>query len=191
MRTATGFAVLALAAALTGCGQLAVATTPPANPGGAGTIATQQPVDELTPDPGAGGETQTYQVGEVIDLESDGAPWAKITVTKPSIHKSYGLYDQPQVKGNVFIQAFVTYKAVASGVTYNPFDWQVFAGDEAAETAFAVEGPKPQLSSGTLSKGRTATGWVLYEVPAKGKVVMSYGGGFGGVPVFEVVIRAK
>lgn len=192
MKRATAAGALALAAVFAGCNGVSVAPTPPPGYGGGGVpLATEQTFDELTPDPGAGGETQTYKVGDVIMIDSNDEPWAQITITRPSVHKSYSTYDKPQTKGYVFIQALVTYKALANGVTYNPFDWEVFAGDEAVQMGFAVDGPNPELSSGTLSKGRTAKGWVIYEVPPKGKVVMSYGGGYGGAPVFEVVIRGS
>jgi len=39
--------------------------------------------------------------------------------------------------------------------------------------------------------GRIAEGWLVYEVPAEGEVLMSYGGNFGDAPVFEVVLREK
>ena len=44
---------------------------------------------------------------------------------------------------------------------------------------------------GTLPKGRKANGWVVYEVPTKGEVILSYGANmFGGdAPTFEVVAR--
>jgi hypothetical protein len=51
-------------------------------------------------------------------------------------------------------------------------------------------GPRPELSSGTLPACRKALGYVVYEVPAKGEVRMSYGNMFGDdAPVFEVIIR--
>jgi hypothetical protein len=78
-------------------------------------------------------------------------------------------------------------------VDYNPYDWQVFADGEAVDnSAFVMNGPKPDLSSGSLPKGRVAKGYVVYEVPAKGQVLMSYGGTFSSeAPVFEVVIRPE
>jgi hypothetical protein len=43
-----------------------------------------------------------------------------------------------------------------------------------------------------LPKSRKASGWVVYEVPAKGEVRMSYGGSFSNeAPIFEVIIRSS
>ena len=80
------------------------------------------------------------------------------------------------------------------GASYNQFDWDIFVDDTAVDNfGYASSGPKPELHSGEFSKGRTAKGWLLYEVPVKGRVVLSYkGGGFSNdAPVFEVVLRAK
>lgn len=128
-------------------------------------------------------------------MTTNGDPWAEITVSKVKVVRKYdGPYnlDDVPAKGNVYIQAFVTYHALDNGVDYNPFDWQVFVAGEAADnTSYVSNGPKPELASGTLPKGRKASGWVVYEVAAKGEVRMSYGGGSfsNEAPVFEVVIR--
>ena len=49
------------------------------------------------------------------------------------------------------------------------------------------------LSSGTLPKGRKPSGWLVYEVPAKGQILLSYKGNMfsDAAPVFEVVLRSK
>ena len=76
---------------------------------------------------------------------------------------------------------------------YNPFDWQVFCAGVAVENfTIVLSGPKPELSSGTLPNGRSASGYVVYEVPAKGEVRMSYSSNMfsDSGPVFEVIIRA-
>ena len=95
-------------------------------------------------------------------------------------------------KGNVYIQALITYTALADGATYNPFDWQVFCNDEAVDSyTYVSDGPEPDLNSGTLPKGRKAKGWVVYEIPAKGRCVLSYGANsfIDEGAVFEVLIR--
>jgi hypothetical protein len=138
----------------------------------------------------------TYKAGEKVTVTSDDEPWATVVVSKVKQVKSYkGKYfsDKPK-KGHIYIQAYVTYRALTDGVDYNQFDWQVFAGDTAVdELTFVSNGPEPQLSSGSLPNGRKAAGWVVYEVPVKGKIVMSYGGNqfLDEPPVFEVVLRAK
>ena len=155
---------------------------------------TPEPV--VTPEPTPTGPA-TYQVGDAVTVTESGADWATITISAVKVVASYkspygaALNDKPKTAGDVFIQAKVTYKALTDGVDYNPFDWQVFCGGEAVSGyTFVMYGPTPALNSGTLPNGRSASGYVVYEVPAKGEVRMSYGGRLGGAPVFEVVIRA-
>lgn len=104
----------------------------------------------------------------------------------------YNIDDVPK-KGNVYIQLRATYTALQDGVDYNPFDWQIFVGDEAGGTqAFVSNGPTPLLEAGTLPKGRKASGYIVYEVKAKGRVLLSYGGMFSNeAPIFEVLLRSK
>ena len=100
--------------------------------------------------------------------------------------------DQPQVDGNVFIQAFVEYVALADDVAYNALDWNAFSeGAEIDTFTFVLNGPEPALGSGTLAAGDSASGWLVYEVPAEGEVVLSYGDiiALEDGPVFEVKIR--
>jgi hypothetical protein len=42
-----------------------------------------------------------------------------------------------------------------------------------------------------LSGGHTAEGWLTYEVPAVGRVLLGYGGNafLGEPPLFEVIVR--
>jgi hypothetical protein len=141
----------------------------------------------------------TYAIGDTITVTNNGAPWATIAITEVKVAASYtgtGAYaytDKPQTAGDVFISAKVTYAALTNGVDYNPFDWQVFCGGVAVQSfTMVLSGPKPALASGTLPNGRSASGYVVYEVPAKGEVRMSYGGNMfsNSGPVFEVIIRA-
>jgi hypothetical protein len=141
-------------------------------------------------------ELNTYKPGDAIDVTTNGEPWATITVSKVSTKKKYdGPYnfDDTPARGNVYIQVFVTYVAKADGVDYNPYDWQIFADGTAVDgSAFVSNGPTPDLRSGSLPKGRKAAGWLVFEVPARGRVLMSYGNTFGDEPpVFEIVLRAK
>ena len=134
--------------------------------------------------------------GEVVTITADGAPHLDILVDKVSVQAKYDgeyLDDRPEVEGNVFIQARVTYTSLQNGASYNPFDWNVFVDDVAVDNyAFVLNGPEPELGSGDLPEGRTAQGWLVYEVPAKGKVVLSYRANMftDDAPVFEVVLRA-
>ena len=132
-----------------------------------------------------------------MHLTNNGSDWADITVSKVSFPTSYkGTYytDTPD-KGNVYMQVWVTYKAVVDGVDYNQFDWDVFVDGSALQNTFTVvlSGPSPTLSSGWWPAGRTASGWLIYEVPVKGQVVLSYKGNMfsNQGPIFEYQLRAK
>lgn len=176
-------AAVALAALLVGCTSL-VAVGPTALPPG----STATPTDAATPAPSPG----RFEPGATITLTKDSAPWATVVISKVKVVPTYkGTYnsDTPAA-GNVYIQAFVTYTALIDGVTYASFDWQVFADAVAVDNfTFTINGPKPTLGTGSLPKGRKAEGWVVYEVPKAGTVLMSYGGRFGSAPTFEVVLR--
>jgi hypothetical protein len=198
--------LLVIALVVTGCGGVALPSglattapgiTPPATIAPTRTPPDVEPTDTVTidPTPEPTGPTQ-YKPGDVVSLTQDGADWATIVVSKVSAKARYDgayNYDDVPAKGHVYLQAYVTYTALADGVDYNPFDWQVFVGDVASDgSTFVSNGPEPQLSSGTLPKGRKAAGWVVYEVATTGKVLMSYGNTFSNdAPVFEIVLRAK
>jgi hypothetical protein len=157
------------------------------------TLGTYPPT---TPEPDPTDVTGVYRAGETVALTQNDDPWADITVSKVKVVRKYdGPYDLDDIpaKGNVYIQALVTYVAKTNGVDYNPFDWQVFvAGEAVSDTGYVSNGPTPELSSGTLPTGRKASGWVVYEVPAHGEVRMSYGNTFSNdAPVFEIIIRTS
>lgn len=137
-----------------------------------------------------------FRPGEPAVVTQGGEDYLEITVTKVSERKRYGSgysVDTP-ARGNVYIEAYVTYRALADGAAYNPFDWQVFCNDTAIDGfTFLLSGPEPQLGSGTLPKGRKASGWLVYEVPSKGRCLLSYGANqfLGTGAVFEVLLRAS
>jgi hypothetical protein len=141
--------------------------------------------------------TGTYLPGQTVTVTSDGDPYLEILVDKVGAVAKYdGQYsdDTPEIKGDVFIHARVTYKSLQNGASYNSFDWSVFVDDRAVDDfTFVSYGPEPRLGSGELPEGRTAQGWVVYEVPKTGRVVMSYGSGMftNDAPVFEFVLRSK
>ncbi|MFL5686255.1 MAG: hypothetical protein ACJ77D_09405 [Chloroflexota bacterium] len=191
--------LVALVFLLAGCASAGVATTGSSDDVENPVEVTLEPGtgDELAaaPDPETGEPTQ-YKAGEPATVTSDGEDWAKIVVDKVKAVKRYnGPYDFDDVpkKGNVYIQLRVTYTALQSGVAYNPFDWQIFVGGEAGGNYTSVgNGPTPLLEFGTLPKGRKASGYLVYEVKAKGKVLLSYAGSFGNeAPIFEVLLRSK
>jgi hypothetical protein len=138
----------------------------------------------------------TYKVGDQVSVTSNGAPWALIEVSAAKVYPyfrgDYGYLERPRYSGHVFIAVTIGYVAETDGVTYGPFDWQVFSNNVAFDQAFVVYGPGPELSSGTLPTARAAVGTIVFEVPKTGRVLLSYTGSFlAQSPVFEVVIRPK
>lgn len=201
-------ALILLTAALAACGtESGVGASAGAASAAVASAAapTPEPTDDPTPEPTSTPEptaeptpqTTTFAVGDVITVTEDGEPWADITVLEVSEAAEFadpdGFYnDTPQTDGYVFLSARVRYEAIAGGVDYNPFDFQVFVDGQAVDGyTFAINAPEPQLSSGTLPAGRTAEGWLLYEVPPEGEVLLSYTGNvfLDEEPVFEVVLR--
>ena len=138
-----------------------------------------------------------FNIGDAVPLVAlDGSDQAIITITDVKVVANYGpsSSDKPLSVGDVFISAKVTYAAQADDVTYNPSDWLVFCdGVTVSTTTSLPDGPTPKLQAGTLSNGASASGYVVYEVPAKGEVLMGYVASvFGpGSPIFEVTIRAS
>jgi hypothetical protein len=173
----------------------AVASSTPAST--AAPTATASPTPRPTPRPTPTPEPtpSLYKPGDVIEVTSNGDPWANITISKVhQVRKYDGAYnfDDVPTKGNVYLETFVAYEALDDGVNYGSFDWQVFADGTAVDSyTFVSNGPEPTLGSGSLPKGRKASGYIVYEVPATGKILMSYGGTYGEAPVFEVVLRAN
>jgi hypothetical protein len=148
------------------------------------------------PTAGVGSEPTRYKAGDVITISENGTDVGTVTIDKVSIDPSFeGGFsaDRPATPGNVFLSAHLIYKALENGFNYNPFDWQVFVDGLAVDrNAFVLNGPEPTLSSGSLPKGRKAAGWIVYEVPKNGEVLLSYGSTFnftGAPPPFEVVLR--
>lgn len=161
----------------------AATPTPDGSPAPTDSSPTPEPTESAPP---------LFQPGEPALVTQGGEDYLEITVSKVSEKKRYGsgyTVDTPD-RGNVYIEAFVTYRALADGATYNPFDWQVFCNETAIDGfTFLLSGPEPELGSGTLPKGRKASGWLVYEVPAKGRCLLSYGANqlLGTGAVFEVL----
>jgi hypothetical protein len=163
--------------------------------------ATPRPTPDATPDPTPVPTpvSNTFAVGDVITITQDGDAWADFTVVEVNQAAEFvdpdGYFnDTPSTDGYVYLSALVRYEAVASGVDYNPFDFQVFVDGQAVDGyAFAINGPEPDLGSGTLPAGRVAEGWLLYEVPPTGQVLLSYSGNIflDEEPVFEVILRGS
>ena len=186
-------ALVGVIGALANDGEPGTAFSASATPAALATSApTERPTAEPVPEPTPEEVDTLFNVGEPVVVTEDGQEWATIVVTDVKQAKGFGDYDRPEVKGNVYITAKVTYEALTDGVDYNPLDWQVFVDGEAGSIfTFVMDGPKPNLSSGTLPEGRKASGYVVYEVPPEGEVRMSYVGNMFSDegPVFEVILR--
>ncbi|MER3417789.1 MAG: hypothetical protein C4343_01440 [Chloroflexota bacterium] len=168
------------------------AETTPASTSTAGTEESPEPSPtDVSPTPESSPSAPPlYKPGQPVVATRGAADYLEITVSKVAEKKKYGsgyAIDTP-AKGNVYIEAYVTYRALADGALYNPYCCNDTAIDG---LAFVLSGPEPALHSGTLPKGRKAAGWLVYEVPAKGRCVLSYGANpiLGEGAVFEVLLR--
>jgi hypothetical protein len=139
----------------------------------------------------------TYRPGEASLVKVAGVDYAKVTISKPSFVAEYkgplGT-DRPKTPGDVFLQAWVTYQALAAdGIDYNFGDWDTYAdGANVTDQAFILNGPQPIFKSGHLPTGRTVSFWLVNEVPAQGDVLLSYAPPqfvAGGNPIAEWKVR--
>jgi hypothetical protein len=178
---------------LSGCGPTSqLATNTPAASSSAAETSSPAPTATPTETP-----PQTYKPGQAAVIQVTGADYAKITIAKPSFVAAYkGQFntDRPKTAGDVFVQAWVTYEALATdGIDYNFGDWETYAdGANVTDQAFLINGPQPIFKSGHLPTGRTVSFWIVSEVPAKGEVLLSYAPpqfGFGGNPIAEWKVR--
>lgn len=148
-----------------------------------------------TDTPSAGGGGNTVAIGSPVDITCDGADCLEVVVDKVAFAKYYrdpaGFLNDTPAKGDVYLAYHVTYTATGPNADYNPYDWQVYVNDTAADNITFVEhGPTPELGSGQLPQGKKASGWVIQEVPATGRIVIAYQPGANG-DIFEVVARSK
>ena len=152
------------------------------------------PLDNSSTAPADNGPS-TEKVGDVVTITCNGTDCETVEIDKIQTAKFYRdpqgyLNDTPQTKGDVFMAFHVIYKAIGPDADYNPFDWAVYVNDTVDQTTSFVEhGPKPELESGNLPNGKTASGWIVQEIPASGRVVISYQP--GQTDIFEVVARSK
>jgi hypothetical protein len=156
---------------------------------------TPRPTPTPTPTPAPPTGPNSAAIGETVRITCGGTDCLDITVTDPSFNAQYydpdGFYnDLPEVAGNVFLQVYVTYLALDDSASYNPFDWDVYVGGvQVPNYTFVLHGPEPTLGSGQLAAGRSAAGWLVYEVAPAGTVLLSYAPNFDGPPIFEVTLR--
>ena len=137
----------------------------------------------------------TQKLGDKIDIQCDGVDCMTVSVDKIETAKIYKdpqhiLDDTVSKKGDLFLAFHVTYKATGPNADYNPLDWGVYVNDEIDQVdTFVSNGPKPELSVGDLPQGKTASGWIVQEIPPTGRVVIAYQP--TQTDIFEVVARSK
>lgn len=131
-----------------------------------------------------------------MTITCGGTDCLTLTVSDASFVALYpdpdGYYaDEPQIAGNQFMQVFAEYEALSSAANFNSYgDWQVFADGRLLDSStFVSHGPQPELGMGSLPAGRFASGWIVYEVPAAGEIILAYAPNYEGPPVFEITVR--
>ncbi len=135
------------------------------------------------------------KLGDVIDIQCSDVDCMTVSVDKATFSKVYkdpanAYANDVPGKGDVFLAFHVSYKATGPNATYNTGDWAVYVGDAVADNfTGVVNGPQPELSVGSLPQGKAASGWIVQEIPAKGRVVIAYQP--DGPEIFEVVVRSK
>lgn len=135
------------------------------------------------------------KLGDVIDIQCSDVDCVNVSVDKATFSKLYKDPGNPHgndvpAKGDLYLAYHVTYKATGPNASYGPADWAVYVADNVMDgLTSVVNGPKPELSVGSLPQGKTASGWIVQEIPATGKVVVAYQP--DGPEIFEVVVRSK
>ena len=158
---------------------------------------TEEPAasEEPATDEPAAAAPDRYEPGTTVIVTKEDEDFVEITVFDVSTAERYEgdvVDDEPQTPGNVFIQAQVEYHALVDDTAYNALDWRlVVDGAEQPSFTFVLNGPEPELGSGVLVADESATGWLIYEVPPEGEVVIQWGDiiVFQDGPVFEVLLR--
>jgi hypothetical protein len=99
--------------------------------------------------------------------------------------------DDVPADDHVFVQLHITYTALTDNVSYAPADWQLFAdGLAAGSRARVANGPDPSLEAGVLAKGERASGYVIFEAPATGELILAYAGRtLASAAPYQFVIR--
>ena len=166
---------------------------PTVNPSSLNSDETLEPA---TTDAGPGSPSEA-KIGQSIRITCDGQDCMDVVVLKATTATRYkdahysDLDDKPKHKGDVFLAVQVRYTAIGAGADYNALDWGLYVNDEQVQDqAFVSNGPEPALIANDLPKGKKVTGWIVWEVPSKGRIVLSYEPGRNG-SIFEVVLRGK
>jgi hypothetical protein len=127
-----------------------------------------------------------HQLGDVVTIDRDNQ---RFTITVSDVHEDAALgYWKPSTTGFVFVSAMVTYQAQSDGVSYNPSDWSGFCDGRSIDQSITTRAP--DLGSGDLFAGRSASGYVTFAAPATGEVRFSYTFTWTDTtPTFEVIVR--
>ncbi len=125
-------------------------------------------------------------IGEAVPIirVDDGSDLGTVAVLDGRRYTKVGAYLVAD-KGRAWIGAKVRYVAKAE-FDYNLFDWVAHDadGNQYEPSGFPLD---PELSGGTLAKGRKVVGWVPFEVPAAVKVLwVDYAP--GGAVIFTVQV---
>lgn len=112
-------------------------------------------------------DNNVYKVGDVLD--ADGV---KITMDSAEEWTSDNEFIEPE-KGNKFIRVFFTIKNERGKDQYiSCTDFDCYADDVACDMSFYGDN---QLSTKTLSNGKTTKGYIYYEVPKDSeKITIEY-----------------
>jgi hypothetical protein len=185
-------AILILSLALAGCADQAVQTVAPPAPTPGAAAGSSAPVASSAPSVAPSGVLQA-KLGDNVSITCGGSDCLDVTVDKAQFATHYVdpqhyLDDIPQTKGDVFLAFHVIEKATGPNATYSLGDWAVYNDNALSDTiSIASHGPKPALLAGALPVGKSVSGWIIEEVPAKGQVVIAYQP--LGNEVFEISVR--
>lgn len=118
--------------------------------------------------------SSTVAVGQPLTVTQDGTDAATITITNVRASQqpadpSYGSAPQHGwfVTANVKVQALGSY---SGGFDYNPLDFYAKSNgghfEESNGNAYDAPGADREMDSGTLSAGESATGTLVFDLPA-------------------------
>ena len=157
---------------------------------------TPEPTPSPTSSPALGEDE--IAIGENVAITRDGVSWAALRVTDVVIERSFAETDgrgrdRPERIGNVFVAANVTISALAESVAFDLAGFQatVDTGEEVT-LAFSDLGPKPDLLPATLeARGDSASGWLIFEAPEAGRVLLGYTSDATTTAPLEIVLRGS
>jgi hypothetical protein len=139
-----------------------------------------QPAASPEPSPAAVAASSSARLGQAVAIAYKGVESLKVTVATVRYAAFYrdpgGRYTiTPASRGAIFMAVLVMYTATGPNADYNPGDWAIAVNELPGPPAtFVFYGPKPVLQSRRLAEGRSAQGWIIYEVPVHGRITISY-----------------